>query len=51
MWLYKVLPIRIHVAQSLSCAFRQEALILARLQHPHILPIFDDGELDGSVFS
>jgi serine/threonine-protein kinase len=30
--------------------FRHEALILARLQHPHILPIFDSGEADGYAY-
>jgi serine/threonine protein kinase len=30
--------------------FRHEALIVAQLQHPHILPVFDFGEADGYTF-
>lgn len=30
--------------------FRHEAAILSRLQHPHILPVFDFGESDGFMF-
>jgi serine/threonine-protein kinase len=30
--------------------FRQEAKILANLQHPHILPVFDYGEADGYTY-
>jgi tRNA A-37 threonylcarbamoyl transferase component Bud32 len=30
--------------------FRHEAAILAQLQHPHILPVFDFGESDGYAF-
>ncbi|MBI3169567.1 MAG: serine/threonine protein kinase [Chloroflexi bacterium] len=30
--------------------FRQEAKVLARLQHPHILPVFDFGDVDGYTF-
>ena len=27
--------------------FQREAIMLARLQHPHILPVFDYGQVDG----
>src|ERR1700733_6711240 len=30
--------------------FRQEAKIVAQLQHPHILPVYDFGESDGYTF-
>jgi len=30
--------------------FRQEAKVVAKLQHPHILPIFDFGEADGYTY-
>ena len=31
--------------------FRYEAKILAQLQHPHILPVFDFGESEGYAYS
>ncbi|MDB4912121.1 MAG: protein kinase [Gemmatimonadetes bacterium] len=30
--------------------FRREIALLARLQHPHILPLYDSGESDGALF-
>ena len=30
--------------------FEQEAKVLAQLQHPHILPVFDFGEADGYTY-
>jgi serine/threonine protein kinase len=30
--------------------FEQEAKVIARLQHPHILPVFDFGEADGYTY-
>src|SRR5690606_22743744 len=30
--------------------FRQEARVLASMQHPHILPIFDFGEREGVLY-
>lgn len=35
---------------SFRARFRQEALILARLEHPSILPVFDYGEQDGFCY-
>jgi tRNA A-37 threonylcarbamoyl transferase component Bud32/tetratricopeptide (TPR) repeat protein len=30
--------------------FRREIALLARLQHPHILPLYDSGDVDGTLF-
>lgn len=30
--------------------FRQEARVIARLEHPHILPVYDFGESDGTPY-
>ena len=30
--------------------FRSEAQLAARMEHPHIVPVYDLGEADGSVF-
>jgi len=30
--------------------FRREIALLARLQHPHILPLYDSGESEGALF-
>jgi serine/threonine protein kinase len=39
------------VAESVGAArFLREIAIAARLQHPHILPLFDSGEADGLLF-
>jgi eukaryotic-like serine/threonine-protein kinase len=39
------------VAESLGAErFLREIEIVARLQHPHIVPVFDSGEIDGSLF-
>jgi serine/threonine-protein kinase len=40
----KVLPRQRQDDETFIGRFRQEARLLARLQHPHILPIFDYGE-------
>jgi tRNA A-37 threonylcarbamoyl transferase component Bud32 len=46
----KVLPRQLtHDPQFLG-RFRQEARLLANLQHPHILPVFDFGEAEGYTY-
>src|SRR5260221_5541898 len=47
---FKVLPVQVASNPEFAVRFRQEALILARLQHPHILPIFDYGEAQGCFY-
>ncbi len=43
--------LRPDLAASLESArFLREIRLLARLQHPHILPLFDSGEEDGALF-
>jgi serine/threonine-protein kinase len=43
--------LRPDLAASLESArFLREIRLLARLQHPHILPLFDSGEHDGALF-
>jgi serine/threonine protein kinase len=43
----KVLPRQMAVSDEFLSRFRREAKLLAQLQHPHILPVFDYGEVDG----
>ena len=43
----KVLPRHMSTSEEFVIRFRREAKLLAQLQHPHILPVFDYGEADG----
>ncbi len=43
----KVLPRHMAASDEFLARFRREARLLAQLQHPHILPVFDYGESDG----
>ncbi|MFN2397969.1 MAG: protein kinase [Gemmatimonadaceae bacterium] len=39
------------IAQAVGAQrFLQEIRVISRLQHPHILPLFDSGEADGQLF-
>jgi serine/threonine protein kinase len=46
----KVLPSQLAESQEFTARFQQEARIIARLEHPHILPVFDYGESDGVTY-
>jgi serine/threonine-protein kinase len=46
----KVLPRQYAAAAEFAARFQQEARLLARLQHPHILPVFDYGEAQGYTY-
>ncbi|MCA9949459.1 MAG: serine/threonine protein kinase [Anaerolineales bacterium] len=46
----KVLPKRLAEDPEFIGRFQQEAKILAQLQHPHILPVFDYGESEGYTY-
>src|SRR5258706_2164285 len=43
----KVLPRHMVTSEEFVLRFRREAKLLAQLQHPHILSVFDYGEADG----
>jgi serine/threonine protein kinase len=43
----KVLPRHMSASDEFVARFRREARLLAQLQHPHILPVFDYGESEG----
>ena len=46
----KVLPSQLAESKEFAARFHQEARIIARLEHPHILPVFDYGESDGVAY-
>jgi len=46
----KVLPRQLAETPEFVTRFQQEARIIARLEHPHILPVFDYGESDGVTY-
>ena len=46
----KVLPSHLAEDPEFLARFKQEAKVLAKLQHPHILPVHDFGESDGFTF-
>ncbi len=46
----KVLPRHFASDPQFVTRFQQEARVLAQLQHPHILPVFDFGEADGYTY-
>src|SRR5258706_7204070 len=46
----KVLPRHLAESPEFVTRFQQEARIIARLEHPHILPVFDYGESDGVTY-
>jgi len=43
----KVLPRHMSTSEEFTARFRREARLVAQLQHPHILPVFDYGESEG----
>ncbi|MCI0550801.1 MAG: serine/threonine protein kinase [Anaerolineae bacterium] len=46
----KVLPSQLAESKEFVKRFQQEARVIARLEHPHILPAFDYGESDGTAY-
>ena len=46
----KILPRHLAEDPNFLARFEQEAKILAKLQHPHILPVHDFGESDGFTY-
>jgi hypothetical protein len=46
----KVLPRQMAADANFLGRFEQEARLIAHLQHPHILPVFDYGESDGYTY-
>ncbi len=46
----KVLPSQLAESKEFATRFHQEARIIAKLEHPHILPVFDYGESDGVAY-
>lgn len=46
----KVLPRQMAESEEFIARFKREARMLAQLQHPHILPVFDYGESEGYTY-
>ncbi len=46
----KILPSHFTQDETFVARFNQEARTLARLEHPHILPVYDYGEQDGTTY-
>ncbi len=46
----KVLPRQMAESAEFIARFKREAHLLAQLQHPHILPVFDYGQADGYTY-
>ena len=46
----KVLPSQLAESPEFAKRFHQEARIIANLEHPHILPVFDYGESEGVAY-
>jgi serine/threonine protein kinase len=46
----KVLPSQLAESPEFAKRFQQEARIIAKLEHPHILPVFDYGESGGTTY-
>ena len=46
----KVLPRHLADAPEFFTRFQREAKLLAQLQHPHILPVFDYGQADSYTY-
>lgn len=46
----KILPRHFASDPQFVARFEQEAKVLAQLQHPHILPVFDYGQVDGYTY-
>ena len=46
----KVLPGQLADSVEFTKRFQQEARIIAKLEHPHILPVFDYGESEGITY-
>ena len=46
----KILPSQLAESAEFTQRFQQEARIIAKLEHPHILPVFDYGESNGITY-